>query len=71
MLHHDEYVSIKLSDLEHDQLRRIEAALERLDSGQYGSCIECGGTISARRLEAIPWATRCVQCEDDLGAVPM
>jgi DnaK suppressor protein len=70
MLLHDEFVSMKLSNLERETLNRIDAALERLDSGEYGFCIECSGTISARRLEAIPWASRCVQCEEHLGAGP-
>ena len=43
-------------------LSQIETALEHIDDGSYGRCIECGERIPAVRLEAIPYATRCVQC---------
>lgn len=44
-------------------LSRIEEALERLDSGRYGICTECGEDISERRLGALPFAVRCHDCE--------
>lgn len=68
MLLHDEFVSIRLSSLERWTLNQIDAALERMDAGEYGICIECGGLISARRLQAIPWASRCVRCEERMSA---
>ncbi|MGA2257320.1 MAG: TraR/DksA family transcriptional regulator [Thermoguttaceae bacterium] len=43
-------------------LEQIEAALQHIDNGSYGHCVECGGRIPAARLEAIPYATCCVQC---------
>jgi DnaK suppressor protein len=70
MLLHDEFVSIKLSGLERETLRQIDAALERLESGEYGLCIECGEPISARRLAAIPWASRCTRCEEQMSSGP-
>ena len=45
-----------------DTLSQIEAALERIDEGSYGRCAECGTRIPAARLEAIPYATCCVEC---------
>lgn len=48
---------------QHTLLDEIEQALRRLDRGTYGRCSTCGQPIPARRLEAIPWATRDVECE--------
>jgi DnaK suppressor protein len=42
------------------KLRDVERALEKLDEGTYGVCDVCGSTIAAERLEAIPWAVRCI-----------
>jgi RNA polymerase-binding protein DksA len=44
--------------------RRIEAALRRLDEGKYGICERCGKPIPARRLEALPYVTLCVDCQE-------
>lgn len=44
-------------------LDEIEQALQRLDRGTYGWCSACGRPIPTRRLEAIPWAERDVECE--------
>ncbi|XBQ16735.1 MAG: TraR/DksA C4-type zinc finger protein [Oceanicaulis sp.] len=44
------------------ELRRIEAALKRLDEGEYGWCAECGEAIEARRLEIDPAAPLCRSC---------
>lgn len=43
-------------------LSEVEAAQERLRRGEYGRCEVCGGEISAARLEALPWAGRCIGC---------
>ncbi len=49
----------------HDNLRglldEVRAALARVDAGSYGTCEVCGEPIPEARLEARPWATRCVQ----------
>jgi RNA polymerase-binding protein DksA len=41
-------------------LAEIDAALQRIDDGTYGTCGSCGAEIPAERLEAIPWARLCV-----------
>mgnify|MGYP000644210469 CR=1 FL=1 len=46
------------------ELRAVEAALDRLAQGQLGTCTDCGGPVGARRLEALPTATRCIACEE-------
>ncbi len=44
------------------RLDQIDAALERIEDGSYGRCAECETEIPAARLEAIPYATCCVEC---------
>ena len=44
------------------ELRRIEAALARIDAGDYGFCVECGEEIAGRRLEFDPATPYCVTC---------
>jgi len=43
-------------------LRDVARASAKLDDGSYGRCDVCGTTIPAPRLDALPWATRCVGC---------
>lgn len=45
------------------ELRDLEAALERLAGGSYGSCADCGGDIAFERLLAYPTARRCLDCQ--------
>ena len=44
------------------ELKRIRAALNRLDSGTYGTCMGCGKPIAPARLEALPYAVQCIAC---------
>ena len=44
------------------ELRRIAAALARMDEGEFGYCLECGDEIAARRLELDPAAPLCIGC---------
>ncbi len=44
-------------------LHEIDAALGRIDDGTYGTCTRCGTTISEERLEAMPYATLCIDCK--------
>lgn len=43
-------------------LTRIDDALERIEAGTYGVCVECGRAIARERLEALPYAERCIAC---------
>jgi DnaK suppressor protein len=47
-------------------LTEVIRALERIEQGTYGICVDCGRPIPEKRLEAIPWAARDVQCEEQL-----
>jgi RNA polymerase-binding transcription factor DksA len=44
------------------QMKDVDEAIERLDQGMYGRCIECGGRIERNRLEALPTTTQCWEC---------
>lgn len=46
-----------------DTLAQVEQALQKLDNGTYGLCDNCGQPIDPARLEALPQATRCVNCK--------
>ncbi len=54
-----EYDQTMLRTLE-EELHEVEAALDRLERGSYGLCVDCGQPIEIERLEAIPWAARCL-----------
>ncbi len=53
-----------LSDTERNTLLQIENALKRMDEGSYGRCANCGKNIALPRLEALPWARFCVDCQE-------
>jgi DnaK suppressor protein len=56
-------IELALLQMRADTLTRVDEALVRLDAGKYGSCAECDGEISERRLRALPFAVRCQACE--------
>ena len=53
-----------LSDAERNTLLQIENALRRMDDKAYGRCANCGQNIAILRLEALPWARFCVDCQE-------
>ena len=44
------------------EIRQIEAALQRISEGTYGTCAKCGEPIEPRRLKALPIAAMCISC---------
>lgn len=44
-------------------LALVDAAVERLDDGTFGTCLRCGKPIATARLEALPWAAYCIDCQ--------
>jgi DnaK suppressor protein len=61
----DLIIDLDLADVDRDleELRDVEAALERAKGGAYGLCASCQGAIPYERLTASPTATRCTRCE--------
>ena len=47
-----------------DELRNIQRALARIESGDYGLCSSCGEAIPIERLRALPFADRCLDCAE-------
>jgi DnaK suppressor protein len=45
-------------------LRQVRDAVQRIGSGKYGVCEECGEEINSRRLAAVPWASLCLRCQE-------
>jgi len=56
-------ISSQLAEVESRELASIETALERMRQGEYGSCDGCGQAIPLARLQALPYATTCIQCQ--------
>src|SRR5689334_23685962 len=66
---HDEFISLRLNSLDYVQLRLIEEALDRIEAGDYGICLGCEEPIPAKRLQAVPWAKFCVQCQQSQSSM--
>lgn len=49
-----------------DIIKKIDAALDRLEDGEYGRCEECNDEISEERLRAVPFAALCRECQESL-----
>ena len=56
-------ISSQLAEVESRELARIENALERMRIGQFGVCEACGIKIPVARLNALPYATSCIECQ--------
>jgi DnaK suppressor protein len=54
---------LALHDRADHQLRLVDEALARIAAGTFGTCPRCGVAIPADRLEALPWAARCIDCQ--------
>ena len=53
-----------LSESDRKILLLIDQALERLDAGTYGICVHCAAPCQEKRLEAVPWARHCLDCQE-------
>jgi len=57
----DREMASTLEDNSTHVLGEIDAALARIDAGTFGTCQACGGPVGDERLEALPWATLCIE----------
>ncbi len=62
----DREIGFATRELLVDRVNRLSAALDRLNDGEYGTCVECGEPISPARLRALPEVQTCVRCQDQL-----
>ncbi len=53
-----------LSSTERDLLQLVDDALGRLESDRFGVCVVCDDEMERKRLEAVPWAQRCITCQE-------
>lgn len=59
-----EDLTVYTLEREHQLVTEVEAALKRLQGGEFGLCQGCGAAIPQRRLEALPWARFCLPCAE-------
>lgn len=64
-LESDRNFTLRIRDRERKLISKIEKAIERIEDGSFGICEECGCEISARRLEARPVTTLCIECKEE------
>ncbi len=66
IISHDRELLYNLQETDHwPGLKSIDAALERLSSNEFGECMSCGELINEKRLDAVPWVTRCIRCQEE------
>jgi DnaK suppressor protein len=53
-----------LSDADRQTMRIIDDSLRAIKNGSFGECSHCGKPIQRKRLEAVPWARHCLDCQD-------
>jgi len=61
---HEEWLFLNRNSLDMSLMRQIKEALVRIADQSYGICQECQTAISTKRLDAVPWASYCVRCQD-------
>ena len=57
-------LAIRQLESNFSRIQSVKLALERIEDGTYGTCIECEQEISPKRLKAVPWASCCVHCQE-------
>lgn len=60
-----DYLDSAVTMMKRQMLIRLNEAIRRFDEGTYGFCADCKGEISVKRLEALPFAVRCRDCEEN------
>ncbi len=58
-------LAIRNLDRETILLRNVRSALRRIDEGSFGICMHCDEEISIKRMNAVPWAPYCIQCQEE------
>jgi DnaK suppressor protein len=59
---HEQYTLSLLGEAQRRQIAMIDAALARIDAGEYGVCVDCESDIDPKRLRALPFALLCAEC---------
>jgi DnaK suppressor protein len=67
---HEQFTLARLSEVQRREIVLIDAALARIEAGEYGICRDCGGDIDPRRLSALPFALLCTDCASQRERAP-
>ncbi len=59
----DQQRDLALRERAEQHLALVDAALGRIEDGTFGACLRCGNPIAPARLEALPWAAHCIDCQ--------
>lgn len=59
-------VLFNVSETQRQRIHDIDIALEQIEKGEYGICMECGEQISPRRMEVRPFSRYCIECKTDI-----
>ncbi|MBU2591728.1 MAG: TraR/DksA family transcriptional regulator [Nitrospinota bacterium] len=65
---YEQEMAFIMKNREIEELKNINEALEKIKSGEYGECEECGDKINLKRLKAMPFVKYCVKCQANLEA---
>ncbi len=57
---------LALRDRAEQQLELVDAAIARLEDNSFGTCLRCATSIAPARLEALPWAAHCIECQSEI-----
>jgi DnaK suppressor protein len=63
-INREQEMKVKIVNRETELIHEIDASLQRLNEGVYGSCRRCHHTIRSKRLKALPWALFCLRCQE-------
>ncbi len=66
LIHYSLHYLSQLSARELNTYKAIDVALKKIENGTYGVCEHCGKEINPKRIEAIPWAKYCVECQEKI-----
>ena len=61
-------MDLEIERLHHQEVQRIDAALQRIGEGEYGYCVACGEEIAAKRIENDPTTPVCINCAKETPA---
>ncbi len=68
---HEKELSFLTDTQYRERLQKVQQALRRVRTGEYGRCVGCGNEINPKRLEALPWTQFCIECQQNLERGPV
>ena len=60
----DQHLEVEIISRMSDLLAAVRVAKDRVRDGDFGVCVDCEGDISPKRIKVLPWASRCVRCQE-------